>query len=152
MNTGDLGIITYNNMLKLVGRSKETIVLLGGENVEPVPIENQLLQSPLIEHCMVAGQDQKFLSCLIVPSPEGLAEYGNDHASIAQSQDAYKLVQKEIRSIINTESGFKSFEKIVDCRLLPKPFVPGEELTNIFKLKRHVITEQYKDLIALMYS
>ena len=152
MNTGDLGIITYNNMLKIVGRSKETIVLLGGENVEPVPIENKLLQSPLIEHCMVTGQDQKYLSCLLVPSVEALAKYGSDYAAIAANKEAYKAVLKQIKSIISTQNGFKPFEKIVDCRLLPKPFVPGEELTKLFKLKRHVISEQYKDLIASMYK
>lgn len=152
MNTGDLGIVTYNNMLKIVGRSKETIVLLGGENVEPVPIENKLLQSPLIEHCIVTGQDQKYLSCLVVPSPEGLAKYGSDHAGIAASQDARKAVQEQIKIIVSSENGFKSFEKIIDCRLLSKPFLPGEELTNLFKLKRHVISEKYKDLIQSMYN
>ena len=152
MNTGDIGIVTYNNTLKIVGRSKETIVLLGGENVEPVPIENNLLQSPLIEHCIVTGQDQKYLSCLVVPSVEGLKEYGADYASIAAHKEAYKAVQEQIKSIISTQNGFKSFERIIDCRLLSKPFVTGEELTNLFKLKRHVISEQYQDLIASMYD
>ena len=36
--TGDLGWLTNENNLVLVGRLKETIVLTSGENVEPVPI------------------------------------------------------------------------------------------------------------------
>ena len=68
MNTGDLGIITYNNTVKIVGRSKETVVLLGGENVEPVPIENKMLESAFIDQVMVVGQDKKYLCALIVPS------------------------------------------------------------------------------------
>ncbi|NBZ96334.1 MAG: long-chain fatty acid--CoA ligase, partial [Proteobacteria bacterium] len=59
--TGDLGVMTFNECLKIVGRCKETIVLLGGENVEPLPIESKLLESPLIDQCMVVGQDQKHL-------------------------------------------------------------------------------------------
>jgi long-chain acyl-CoA synthetase len=47
MNTGDLAVMTANGCLKIVGRSKETIVLMNGENVEPVPIESKLLESPL---------------------------------------------------------------------------------------------------------
>ncbi len=154
MNTGDLGIMTYNNTLKIVGRSKETIVLQSGENVEPVPIENMLLQSELVEHCMVTGQDQKFLTCLIVPNIESetLQAFGKDHASIASRPEAYEIVLKEIKRITSSANGFKSFEKVIDCRLLAKPFVAGEELTNIFKLKRHVITEKYQDLIHSMYS
>jgi long-chain acyl-CoA synthetase len=35
MKAGDLGMVTFNNCLKILGRSKETIVLLSGENVEP---------------------------------------------------------------------------------------------------------------------
>ena len=40
LNTGDLGMQTWKGELKIIGRVKETIVLLGGENVEPVPIED----------------------------------------------------------------------------------------------------------------
>lgn len=152
MNTGDLGVITFNNTLKLVGRSKETVVLLGGENVEPVPIENKMLQSAMIEHCMVTGQDKKYLTALIVPNPDALAEYGDTHAAIAGNKDAQKMMQAEVKALISAQSGFKSFERVVDCRLLPKPFEVGDELTNIFKLKRHVITEKYEDLIASMYD
>ena len=60
---------------------------------------------------MVAGQDQKYLSCLVVPSVEGLAAYGSDHAAIAAHGEARKAVQEEIKSIVSTRNGFKSFEK-----------------------------------------
>ena len=152
MNTGDLGVMTYNKTLKIVGRSKETVVLLGGENVEPVPIENKLLQSPLIEHCMVVGQDKKYLTALIVPNPEAMSEYGDSHAAIAANSDAQKMMQAEVKTLISAQAGFKSFERVVDCRLLPKPFEVGDELTNIFKLKRHIITDKYHDLIESMYD
>ncbi|GAH84271.1 unnamed protein product, partial [marine sediment metagenome] len=42
-NTGDLGKKTYNGKyLQLVGRIKDTIVLRGGENIEPHPLEDRL--------------------------------------------------------------------------------------------------------------
>ena len=43
--TGDLGWLTRDNNLVLVGRLKETIVLSSGENVEPVPIEEAIISS-----------------------------------------------------------------------------------------------------------
>lgn len=151
MNTGDLGMITFNNCLKIVGRSKETVVLLGGENVEPVPIENRLLESPFISQCMVVGQDKKYLSAIIVPSVDHLKDYGASTEDLAKNAEVQRLIRDEVKKLISNEAGFKSFEKIVDVRILPKAFEVGDELTNLFKIKRHVVTEKYRDLIESMY-
>ena len=152
LNTGDLGIITYNNCLKIVGRSKETIVLLGGENIEPNPIENKLLNSPMIEQCMVTGQDQKYLTCLVVPSLEYFSKYGADYETLSKSKEVYQTIMGEMKNIISTNNGFKAFEKVVDCKILSKQFVVGDEINNTFKLKRHVVSEKYADLIKSMYN
>ncbi len=152
LNTGDLGLMTYNNCLKIVGRSKETIVLLGGENVEPTPIENKLLQSPMIEQCMVTGQDKKYLTCLIVPSLEFFSKFGSDLETLSKNKEVYHSMIQELKSIISSANGFKLFEKVVDCRLLPKAFTVGDELNNTFKLKRHTVTEKYATLIKSMYE
>ena len=151
MNTGDLGMITFNNCLKIVGRSKETVVLLGGENVEPVPIENRLLESPFIAQCMVVGQDKKYLSAIVVPSVDHLKDYGASTEDLAKNAEVQRLIRDEVKKLISNEAGFKSFEKIVDVRILPKAFEVGDELTNLFKIKRHVVTEKYRDLIESMY-
>ncbi|MCB1167686.1 MAG: AMP-binding protein, partial [Leptospiraceae bacterium] len=152
MNTGDLGMITYNNTLKIVGRSKETVVLLGGENVEPVPIENKLTESPLIDQVMVVGQDKKYLAALIVPSLEQFKDYGNSLEELAKNEEVNKLLRNEVKKLVSSEAGFKSFEKVVDVRLLPKAFEVGDEMTNLFKIKRHVVTDKYQDVINTMYD
>jgi long-chain acyl-CoA synthetase len=56
LNTGDLVIATYEGQIKIIGREKDTIVLLGGENIEPEPIEARLLKSEYIEQAMVLGR------------------------------------------------------------------------------------------------
>lgn len=152
MNTGDLGMITFNNTLKIMGRSKETVVLLGGENVEPVPIENKILESPLVDQVMVVGQDKKFLGALVVPALEPFAQYGSTLQELSNRPEVQKKLQEEIKNSVNDSTGFKVFERVVDCRVLPKPFEVGDELTNLFKLKRHVIAEKYADLIESMYK
>ncbi|HNN79462.1 MAG TPA: AMP-binding protein, partial [Leptospiraceae bacterium] len=48
MNSGDILIRTASGQLKFAGRAKDTIVLLGGENLEPEPIEFALVQSEFI--------------------------------------------------------------------------------------------------------
>jgi long-chain acyl-CoA synthetase len=155
MNTGDIGMITFNNCLKILGRSKDTIVLLSGENIEPVPIEARLTGSPLIEQCMIVGQDQKNLGALIVPAMDGYRAAGcraPDAADLIAREDAHRLMDAEIRRLISTEAGFKPFEKIAAWRFVPRSFEVGDELTNTFKLKRHVISDRYAPLIEGMFA
>lgn len=153
-NTGDIGMVTFNDCLKILGRSKDTIVLLNGENVEPTPIESRLVHSPLIDHCMVVGQDQKHLAALIVPALDGFRAAGIQAANsleLAANPKARELLEAEIRRIVSADNGFKSFERIADFRFLSKPFEVGRELTATFKLKRHVITDENAALITDIY-
>lgn len=151
-NTGDLGMMTYNDCLKIMGRSKETIVLFSGENVEPQPIENKILESNLIQACMLVGQDQKFLAALIVPDHERLKRFGSSVEEISSNDEARKMILSEIKSLVSNENGFKNFEKIGDCRILPRPFEVGRELNNAYKLKRNIVMDEYEDLIASIYK
>jgi len=154
MNTGDIGMMTFNNCLKILGRSKETIVLLSGENVEPVPIESRITGSSLVDQCIVVGQDQKNLGALIVPALDGFRAAGiaaDSVDALMQREDAHRLLEAELRKRVSSENGFKPFERIVVWRFLPKSFELGDELTNTFKLKRHVITDRYAALIAEMF-
>jgi long-chain acyl-CoA synthetase len=153
--TGDLGMITFNDCLKIVGRCKETIVLLGGENVQPLPIESRLLESPLIEHCMVVGQDQKKLGLLVVPSLAGFAALGisaSDLAALKNHPEAHALLRMEIQRLVSAGAGFKTFERIGGVKILERSFEVGEELTMTFKLRRHVIAERYAAEIEQMFS
>ena len=152
--TGDLGVVTFNDCLKIVGRCKETIVLLGGENVEPLPIESRLLESPLIDQCMMVGQDQKHLGVLVVPSLAGFAAVGitvPDLSSLANHPEAHALLRLEIQRLVSASAGFKPFERISSFELLERPFEVGGELTMTFKLKRHIIAERYEVQIGAMF-
>lgn len=155
LHTGDLGMITFNDCLKILGRCKETVVLLSGENLEPGPIEMRLRQSPLIEQCMVVGQDRKFIAALIVPDLEGFREQGigaKDFAELVGDPQVNRMISDEIRHRISIAAGFKPFELIHDFRLVPETFTVGDELTNLFKLKRHVVEEKYAGLIADLFE
>jgi long-chain acyl-CoA synthetase len=154
MNTGDIGMVTFNGCLKILGRSKDTIVLLNGENIEPVPIEARLVESPFVDQCIVVGQDQKSLGALVVPSLEHFRIAGisvTTAVELASNPEACRLLDEDIRSLINHSNGFKTFERIAAWRFVPKPFEVGDEMTNTFKLKRHVITSRYAALISEMF-
>ena len=155
LTTGDLGLVTFNDCLKIVCRCKETIVLLGGENVEPLPIESHLLESPLIDQCMMVGQDQKHLGVLLVPSLGGFAALGiaaPDLSALANHPKAHDMLRLEIQRLVCASAGFKPFERISSFEILERPFEVGEELTMTFKLRRHVIAERYAAKIEAMFG
>ncbi len=154
-NTGDIGVFTYNSCLKILGRTKDTVVLLGGENVEPVPLENKLMESVYIEHCMVIGQDQKHLALLVSPEISGIeAAIGRKvQGDLNTDEEVHRLIKAEIHRLISAENGFQPYERITDFRFVPEPFRQGEEITpGLGKLKRHIITEKYKYLIESIYG
>jgi long-chain acyl-CoA synthetase len=155
MRTGDLGMITHNDCLKILGRCKSTIVLSSGENIEPEPIEMRLQQNTYIDYCMVVGQDQRFLGALIVPVLDEFRRSGfraDSLEDLAANPKAHDLIRKVIRDTISSSNGFRRFEQIKDFRLLPVSFQVGDELTNLFKLKRHVIERKYAGMIGAIYN
>ncbi len=159
LNTGDLAIMTRNEELKIIGREKETIVLLGGENIEPVPIEDQLSRSDFIEQVMVVGQDQKFLAALIVPNMEAVEVSAQakgltyvDPKELLKDPEMIEEIHNSIQSLVNPQSGFKHFERIFRFKLLEKPFEAGKELTQTMKLRRSVIDGMYHREIRQLFD
>jgi long-chain acyl-CoA synthetase len=158
LNTGDIGMRTHDNELKITGRAKDTIVLRGGENVEPVPIEHTLRESPFVYHCMVVGQDQRYLAALIIPRQEALmafAEENNipfvDYELLLQQPEINQLIATEIGDRVNLKAGFKPFERVFKFALLTKPFELGKELSPKQELMRHRISALYAREIQQLF-
>jgi len=159
LNTGDIVIATARREIKIVGRAKETIVLRGGENIEPVPIENAYLQSPYVEQIVVLGQDQKFIAALIVPDFKCIEEKSKemgipymDIEDLLANPQIYSMVYSNISDIVSKKNGFKNYEKIFRIKLLSKPFKVGDELTNSLKVKRNIVVKKYKSEISKLFK
>jgi long-chain acyl-CoA synthetase len=159
LNTGDLAVFTHTGECTIVGRSKDTIVLLGGENIEPNPIEENLVQSDYIEQAMVVGQDQKFLGALIVINEEKTEEYAKrkniqfmDSAELRSNPEIKDLIYDEIQGLVNPKRGFKAFERIFRFTILPKAFEIGDEMTRSLKIRRNIVNERYKKEIAGLFK
>ncbi len=157
-NTGDLAKMTHKGELKIVGRAKDTIVLLGGENVEPAPIEERLRESDYIEQVVVLGQDRKFLAALIVPVMDNIEEYAKTNTipymnrdDLVDSPEINELILDEINSLVNPKSGFRGFERIFRFKLSPGSFEVGRELSHKQEVMRHAINELYKKEIKELF-
>jgi len=159
LNTGDLVVLTRKQEIRIVGRAKETVVLLGGENVEPGPIEDVIGESDYVEQVMVVGQDQKFLAALVVPNVENVTKYAKANgvsfagtADLVNSEAINNLIMDEINERVSPKRGFKLFERVNKVRLLERPFERGKEITHTLKLKRDVIGDLYKKEIAELFK
>jgi long-chain acyl-CoA synthetase len=158
LNTGDLGRLTLDGELQITGRAKDTIVLLGGENVEPLPIEQKLSECALVRQAMIVGQDRKKLGALIVPDFESLKAFAEaeniPYASIEALIEDERVIdayRQEIRGLISHKNGFKTNELLTSFKLLPREFEIGKELTHTLKMKRNLIAEKFKEYIDAMY-
>ena len=134
-------------------------MLLGGENVEPVPIEDTILESEYIDQVMVVGQDQKFLAALIVANKDALEKYAAaQEISYVSNEDLWEneqineLISDEIQSRVCAKRGFREFERVFRFRLLPKHFEMGMELSAKQSVKRHVVDTMYAKEIAGMFG
>ena len=163
-DTGDIAILTVDNEIQLRGRKKDTIVLMGGENIEPLPIESKMNESHYIAASIVFGTnekgiDQRYLIALVLPSKEDIEMYAkenslsyNTYEELAQSEEIKKLLEKEIAENINPKNGFKAFERINKIAVITKPFEVGVELSAKQEMMRHRVANIYRDKIAQLYK
>jgi long-chain acyl-CoA synthetase len=150
-DSGDLGVLTEQHDLIITGRAKDTIVLSNGENIEPQPIEDYLLSSPLIDQIMLVGQDQKMLGALIVPNHDFLEQQLGQDPDL-ESGAVQRLFQQELTKRVKERPGFRPDERIGVFRLLDEPWtIDNGLLTQTLKIKRNVVTERYRAMIDGMF-
>ncbi len=158
LNTGDLGIWTHNGEFALAGRAKDTIVLSGGENLEPVPIEAKICESEFVESAVVLGQDKKYLGALVVLNQKNVEEYLQREQipylanKLTSMPEVRTLVENSINEIISVKHGFKNYEHISRIVLISKSFEIGVELSAKQELKRFEINKLYKQEIEQLFA
>lgn len=153
--TGDLGKLTINDELIITGRAKDIIVLASGENIDPSRIESTITMFPFIEDAILVGQDKKGLGALLVPNLEELRIWTSktfdnikkEGVELLTDNRILEQIRKEMNRLLKPKKGFKPYEKLHGITFLEKGLIHGEELTNTFKKKRHVIERKYKQTI-----
>ncbi len=153
--TGDLGRITITGDLVVTGRAKDIIVLSSGENIDPTNIESTISVFPFIQDAVLVGQDKKGLGALLVADKEQLVKYVNSKITdlrdsgeeLLKNSTVLEQIRKDINERLKPKEGFKPYEKLQNITFLDREFTLGEELTNTFKKKRHVIEKKYRKII-----
>ena len=73
LRTGDLAEIDDAGRIIITGRIKDIIITAGGKNVSPIPLEEEIAKCPIVEHCVVVGDQRPFIGALVTLDPESLA-------------------------------------------------------------------------------
>src|SRR5713226_1889345 len=154
--TGDVGQMSPEDFLRITERKKDFIVTSGGTKVAPQMIENLLKTDPLIHQAMVIGDTNNHLVALLTLNRDQVSERARQDGlsftgpeEMASHPWVYALLKERI-SQKNKE--LAPYEAVRSFRVLPHDFaMEREELTPTLKLRRQVVMERYKDLIAEMY-
>ncbi|KAB2623340.1 acyl-activating enzyme 16 [Pyrus ussuriensis x Pyrus communis] len=165
LDTGDIGWIAPHHsigrsrccggVVVLEGRAKDTIVLLTGENVEPVEIEEAALRSSLIQQIVVIGQDQRRLGAIVVPNKEEALLAAKKLAAV-DAADASGLSNDRLTSLVYEElrkwtSGC-SFQ-IGPIIIADEPFtIDSGLMTPTMKIRRDRVVAQYKEQIDNLFK
>jgi long-chain acyl-CoA synthetase len=154
-HTGDIGEWEGGN-LKITDRKKDLLILANGKNVAPQPIENRLKESELIQEAVLFGDGSEYVYGLILPNFErarkALADAGT---ALPESDeelvklDAFRaLVREEVSKVNKT---LADFEKVKKHEPIAATFsVDTGELTPSLKVKRKVVRERYRDVLAAL--
>ena len=135
--TGDIGEIDpQDGYLKITDRKKDIIVSAGGDNISPAKIENQILNFPAIDQCMVYGDGKNYLVVLIVPNKE------------------FKEEKEKITKIISEiNKNLTVVEKIKKFHLINETFsIENGLLTPTMKVKRNKVIAKYKNILEHLYK
>jgi len=144
----------------LSGRPKDTIALGSGENIEPGPLEEARVASPLIEQAMLVGQDQRQLGALIVPRPETLLAWAAEQ-KVAVETDLggspgdpalLRLLMKECNTLLKQRTGARADERLAGVVLVQPFSIENGLLTQTLKQRRDRITSRDAALIEGLYG
>jgi long-chain acyl-CoA synthetase len=143
----------------LTGRAKDTIVLSSGENIEPGPLEECLVASPLVEQVMLVGQDERQLGALVVPRGEAIqawaAEQGlnleADCGGFPGDQALRKLLRGEFNRLLAARPGARGDERLAGVALVEPFSIDNGLLTQTLKQRRDRISSRDHGAIEAIY-
>jgi len=157
LHTGDIGMFEDGKYLKITDRKKEMFKTSGGKYVAPQVIENKLKESPFVEQLMVLGDNEKFVSALIVPSFSNLKTWMMSQ-SIVFTNNETAIQHPDVivfynQIIENYNAHFNHVEQVKKIKLLSEEWgVFTGEMTPKLSLKRKVIMQKYEQEIQWIYK
>jgi long-chain-fatty-acid--CoA ligase ACSBG len=170
LHSGDVGRFD-DGMLYITGRIKELVIGAGGENIAPVPIENEIKRlHPGLSNVIVIGDKRKYNVCLVTLKTHQNPSTGSFLDTLAGEAAGVNPAVSTVSEAARDPSWESSISRAIKLynegpvcvshaariqkfAVLPTDLsIPGGELTGTMKIKRSFVAEKYKELIDSLYA
>lgn len=111
-HTGDLGTMSEDGHLFILGRIKNMLLGANGQNIYPEEIEDKLNSMPMVTESLIVQRDQKLVA-LVYPDQDDIKE-------IPLSTEEVMLIMEQNRNQLNQQ--LPSFSRISEIRLVDREF------------------------------
>ena len=153
LRTGDLAEIDDAGRIIITGRIKDIIITAGGKNVSPIPLEEEIAKCPIVEHCVVVGDQRPFIGALVTLDPESLAIWLPAHGLSTQTPvdrlATNAAVREEIQQYVDKANATVSrAESVRKFAVLGTQFTQENKcLTPSLKVVRPAVNRVFADVI-----
>ncbi len=161
LHTGDMGYMTNDGFLYVLGRFKSLLIADDGEKFSPEGIEETMTeQSKYIDQCMLYNNQKPYTVCLIVPNQHALKLYLEEKNMTASSEEGKRAILNLIENEVNEYRTNGKYGKMFPQRWLPvavgileQGFTEDNGLMNsTMKIVRGKIMDKYQNLIDFLYT
>ena len=158
LHSGDAGHVTDDGHLVVIDRLKDVLRLADGTQYSPQFIENRLKFSPYVKEAVViGGRERPYLSALLCIDMGIVGKWAErqkisytTYTDLSAKPEVYDLLEREVSKVNETLPAPARLRKFV---LLYKELdADDEELTRTRKVRRGVVEERYRDVIAAVYG
>jgi long-chain acyl-CoA synthetase len=156
LRTGDVGRFDGDGFLTITGRIKDMFKTSGGKYVVPAAIEAKFMAScPYANHILVYGEAHNYCVALISLDLETIGEW-----AVTQGIDcpsAELVTSPRVRDLITAHvdrlnAELNRWETIKRFAILDHDLsIEAGELTPSLKVKRSVVFERYRGVLASLY-
>jgi long-chain acyl-CoA synthetase len=138
LHTGDLGAITDEGDLVIIGRKKEILITSYGKNIHPAKIESLLREIPGMADAMVLGDNRPSLSALLW---------------LAGGSATPQALQAIDRAVHGINGGLSHPEQLKRWAVLSEhPAIENGELTGNLKIRRQVVLARRTAVVEMLYG
>jgi len=159
--TGDMGYMSADGFLYVLGRFKSLLIADDGEKFSPEGIEEAISeQSKFIDQCMLFNNQKPYTVALVVPNQHALKLFLEENGLTSDSEDGKRAILTLIESEINEYRTSGKYGHMFPQRWLPVATAVLEEswteengfMNSVMKIVRGKITDKYQDLIDFLYT
>ena len=153
LRTCDLASIDDEGRITITGRIKDIIITAGGKNVSPIPLEEEIAKCPIVEHCVVVGDQRPFIGALVTLDPESLALWLPAHGLSTETPvdrlATNAAVREEIQQYVDKANATVSrAESVRKFAVLDTQFTQENKcLTPSLKVVRPAVNRVFADVI-----